>query len=195
MSSENLNTRNRILDSACRLLLSGQGSAIRMSDIAKEAGISRQAVYLHFPKRAELLIAATQYLDELNDVDARLKASRNASSGLARMDAYIDAWANYIPEIYGLAKALLAMRDTDEAADLAWKDRMQAMRHGCRAAVIALKKEGKLAPDLTTKQATDLLWTMLSVRNWEQLTMECDLTPTQYITTMKRMARRTLLEQ
>ncbi|MBT7717936.1 MAG: helix-turn-helix transcriptional regulator, partial [Halieaceae bacterium] len=27
-----------------------------MSDIAKQTGISRQAVYLHFPTRAELLI-------------------------------------------------------------------------------------------------------------------------------------------
>lgn len=64
MSSRNRSTRARILDSAVSLLESGTGGAVRISDIAKAAGISRQAVYLHFPKRSDLLIAATRFLDE-----------------------------------------------------------------------------------------------------------------------------------
>jgi AcrR family transcriptional regulator len=57
MSRENLETRIRILNSAWKLLVGSHASAVRMSDIAKQTGISRQAVYLHFPTRAELLIA------------------------------------------------------------------------------------------------------------------------------------------
>ena len=118
MSSNNIETRTRILDAAWKLLETGQGSGVRMSDIAKTAGISRQAVYLHFPTRAELLIATTRHLDAVKDVDARLMASRNAATGLERLEAFIEAWGNYIPEIHGVAKALLAMKDTDEAASL-----------------------------------------------------------------------------
>jgi AcrR family transcriptional regulator len=44
-----------------------------MSDIAKAAGLSRQAVYLHFPNRAELLISATKHLDEKVDRRAALR--------------------------------------------------------------------------------------------------------------------------
>jgi AcrR family transcriptional regulator len=50
MSSEMNPTRGRILDSTLQLLESGGGSQVRMSDIARQAGVSRQAVYLHYPE-------------------------------------------------------------------------------------------------------------------------------------------------
>lgn len=165
-----------------------------MSDIANQAGISRQAVYLHFKTRAELLIAATHYVDEMKGVDERLIPSRNATSGTARLDAYIDAWGNYIPEIYSIAKALLAMRDTDDAAAKAWEDRMQAMRHGCEAVINALNEDKMLSSNYSTKQAIDILWTMLSVRNWEQLTVQCNWSQRMYIKTLKSLARSVLVE-
>jgi AcrR family transcriptional regulator len=193
MSSYNPETRTRILQSALTLLESGGGNGVRMADIAKQAGISRQAVYLHFPTRAELLIATTLYVDEIKAVDDRLAKSRAAASGIARLDAYIDAWGNYIPEIYGILKALLAMKDSDDAAAAAWDGRMQAMREGCAAAIKALKDDGKLAAGLKPDQATDLLWTLLSVRNWEQLTIDCGWPQKRYIASLKRLARQAVV--
>ncbi|MFN3232482.1 MAG: TetR/AcrR family transcriptional regulator [Alphaproteobacteria bacterium] len=190
MSSKNLNTREKILIAAWDLLEAGQGKGVRMSDIAKRAGISRQAVYLHFETRADLLTATTRYLDEVKDVDARLEASRAASTGKERLDAYIEAWGNYIPEIYGIGKALMAMQDSDEEAASAWHDRMQAMRQGCEAAIKALDRDGALGAGYSVEQATDILWTLLSVRNWEQLRIECGWTQPQYVTRMKTLARR-----
>ena len=61
MSTKNPDTRTRALKAAWKLLEEG-GSSVRMADIAKAAGISRQAVYLHFPTRAELLVAVTRHL-------------------------------------------------------------------------------------------------------------------------------------
>jgi len=193
MSSYNPETRTRILQSALTLLESGGGNGVRMADIAKQAGISRQAVYLHFPTRAELLIATTLYVDEIKAIDDRLAKSRAAASGIARLDAYIDAWGNYIPEIYGILKALLAMKDSDDAAAAAWDGRMQAMREGCAAAIKALKDDGKLAAGLKPDQATDLLWTLLSVRNWEQLTIDCGWPQKRYIASLKRLARQAVV--
>jgi AcrR family transcriptional regulator len=193
MSSGNIETRVRILNAAWKLLEAGQGSGVRMSDIAKTAGISRQAVYLHFPTRAELLIATTRHLDEVKNVDARLVASRNAATGLERLDAFIEAWGNYIPEVHGVAKALLAMNDTDEAARLAWADRMEAVRDGCQAAVKALKNDGVLASGHSVKEATDILWSLLSVQTWEQLTHECGWSQRRYVNTMKDLAQKMLV--
>lgn len=193
MSSQKDDTRERILNTAWKLLEVGQGNGVRMSDIAKTAGISRQAVYLHFPTRAELLIATTRHLDTLNNVHARLAASRNATTGQQRLDAFIEAWGNYIPEIHGVARALIAMQDTDEAARLAWADRMAAIRHGCQAAVKALNKDGELLPEHSVTQATDILWSLLSVQTWEQLTIECGWSQRHYVKTMKVLAKRMLL--
>ena len=195
MSSENIETRTRILEATVRMLEGHGGRGVRMSDIAKESGISRQAVYLHFASRTELLVAATRYLDEILDVDSRLAPSRAATSGVERLALYIECWGNYIPEIYGVSKALLLAQDTDEAAAVAWKDRMEAMRDGCRAAIEALHSDGKLAPGWAPKRATDVLWTMLLVPNWEHLTSECGWSTQQYVGWMKTVAERTLVEE
>lgn len=192
MSRQNPNTRSRILDAAWGLLEDGD-SKVRMSDIARKAGVSRQAVYLHFPSRAELLVETTRHIDEVKNVDARLAKSRAAMNGRERLGLFIDAWGGYIPEIYGVGRALMAMQDTDEEARKAWDDRMQAVRHGCAAAVEAIQNDGALRPDLTVDVATDLLWTLLSVRNWEQLTRQAGWSQENYLERVKDLAARALL--
>jgi AcrR family transcriptional regulator len=193
-SNKDLETRTRILQATVRLLEQHQGRGVRMGDIAREAGFSRQAVYLHFASRTELLEATTRYRDQVLDLDRRLAPSRAANSGVERLELYIQAWGNYIPEIYGVSKALLVMQDTDEAAAAAWKDRMLAMRDGCRAAIDALFADGKLAPEWNRKRATDVLWTMLQVENWENLTIECGWSTRQYVSYMTTMAKRTFVQ-
>lgn len=193
MSSENNDTRSRILEASWKLLEASQGQGVRMSDIAKEAGISRQAVYLHFSTRAELLIATTRYLDEVMGVDDRLIPSRTASSGVERLNAFIDVWGNYIPEIYGVSKALLATKDTDPAAAEAWDDRMQAVREGCAAVIAALAADAQLSPDFEPDQATDMLWTLLTVRNWEHFKFDCGWSQQTYLKNIKILAHSTLV--
>ena len=194
MSSKNIQTRTRILDATVQMLEKNGGRGVRMGDIAKAAGISRQAVYLHFASRTELLVAATRYLDEILDVDSRLAASRAATSGVERLALYIECWGHYIPEIYGVAKALLLAQDTDAAAAAAWRGRMLAMRDGCRAAIDALHSDRTLAPEWTPKRATDTLWTLLLVPNWENLTDECGWSTQQYVRWMKTVAERTFVQ-
>ncbi len=194
MSSANSDTRTRILKAAKNLLERPGRQGVRLGDIARAAGISRQAVYLHFDSRAAVLAATTQYVDELLNVEQRLKKSRSAKSGVDRLDAYIEFWGSYVPEIYGVAKALLVSQETDDAAAAAWSDRMAAMRDGCRAAIEALHTDGMLADEWSINPATDLLWTMLSVRNWEQLTQTCGWSPRQFVQRMKILANRVFVK-
>ena len=192
MSSNRINTKTRILDVTWRLLESGN-TAIRMADIAKEAGVSRQALYLHFPTRAELLVATTRHIDTVKNIDQRLARSRSASTGIERLQAFVEAWGGYIPEIHGISVALRAMRNTDKEAAAAWEDRMQAVRQGCEAAVRAISEDGYLKKELTEVTAVDLLWTLLSVENWERLVLECCWSQSEYEQTLKQISEATLL--
>ena len=194
MSSHESDTRIRILKTTERILEQHGGRGVRMADIAKQAGISRQAVYLHFASRAELLEATTRFIDSELGLEERLAPSRAATSGRERLALYIEFWGNYIPEIYGVAKALLLALDTDEAAAAAWRDRMAAMRDGCQAAVDMLHADGDLADEWKPDTATDVLWTMLSIQNWEQLTTECGWSYQEYIERMKVITERTLVK-
>ncbi|MFL2791784.1 MAG: TetR/AcrR family transcriptional regulator [Paracoccaceae bacterium] len=191
MSSEQ--TKTRILDTTWKLL-EKRIEKNRMSDIAKAVGISRQALYLHYPTRAELLIATTKHIDTVKKVNQRLELSRTAGSGVERLHFFIKAWGGYIPEIHGISVALRNMRKNDKAAAEAWDDRMQAVRHGCQAAVVAIAKDGKLKFDLSEQIATDILWTLLTIENWEKLVINCGWLQSAYEEKMIELAEIAILE-
>lgn len=193
-SNKNRSTRDVILKSAWKALEEAPDKSVRMSDIAKRAGVSRQALYLHFPTRGDLLTATSRYLDVVLDVDARLIPSRTAANGLDRLNAFIAFWTSYIPEIYGVAKALMVMKDHDDAAATAWADRMGAVHEGCVAATQALSNDGVLADDLSVEKAADLLWVLLSVRHWEDATKSCGWSQEDYVYHISRAARLSLLK-
>jgi AcrR family transcriptional regulator len=190
MSSGESDTRIRIFEATAQLLAERRVQSVRMRDIADAAGLSRQALYLHFGSRTELMVATTRYLDRVFGLEERLQRYRAATAGVEVLDAFVEFWGNYIPKIYGLATALLAARETDEAAAAAWADRMAAVRDGCRNAIEALERDGRLAPEWGRDEAIDLLWTMLSIRNWEHLTIDSGWAPDQYVDRMQRLTRR-----
>ena len=193
MSSEALTTRERILQSTWTALLDGSTPRVRMSDIANSAGISRQALYLHFANRRELLIETTHYIDRVKDIDRRLARSRHASSGLERLEAYVDAWGNYIPEIYGVANALIVMGVTDDGARLAWEGRLAAVREGCEVIVTTLSREGQLSQRLSPPEATDVLCAHLSVETWWYLRDRRGWSQTRYVEAMQQTLKTMLL--
>ena len=78
-------------------------------------------------------------------------------------------------------------------AAAAWDDRMGAVRESCRTTIEALHRDGMLAPEWSRDVAVDLMWTMLSIRNWEQLTTECGWSTNQYVSRMQRLLKRTLV--
>jgi AcrR family transcriptional regulator len=194
MSSGDPQTRKRILEKTWQLMERRQGREVRIDDVASAASVSRQAVYLHFGSRAGLLIATVRYVDEVKGVEARLQGVLTAPNAPDTLNGLIDFWGNYIPEIYGLAKALLAARETDEGAAAAWEDRMRALRDGCRAVIQCLAREKMLALPWNIDQAADALWAMLSISVWENLTLECGWTNREYVSRMKALSKRTFVK-
>jgi len=195
MSRGDPDTRERILTATWRLMEERRGQGVRLGDVARAAGVSRQAVYLHFASRADLLIATARHLDETLGAEERLRPFLAATTGLDALDAYVAFWGGYIPEIYGLAKALLAARDTDEAAAAAWRDRMDAVRDGCCRIATMLEREGTLAPPWDVDAATDMLYAPLSsIAIWENLTLDRGRTTAHYVDWMRATLRRTFVK-
>lgn len=195
MSSEMMDTKTRILKATWQLMEQRHGLGVKMSDIAKEAGISRQAVYLHYASRTELMIATVHYVDEVKGLNDRLKQLETATTGKALLERSVEVWGNYIPEIYGLAKALLIARETDEAAAAAWNDCMFCLKETCKKIIEALDKEGSLASEWSIDEAVDMLWTLLSIQNWEQLKIEDNWSTNQYIILITTVIKRTFVEK
>ncbi|KAA3618314.1 MAG: TetR/AcrR family transcriptional regulator [Calditrichaeota bacterium] len=194
MSTKKDLTRKKILETTWHLMEQRVGQDVHMRDIAADVGISRQALYLHFSNRTELMIATVAYVDDVKGLNERLNQLKTADNGGELIDACVNVWGNYIPEIYGLAKALLKTRDTDEAAATAWDGSMRCLFDVCQEIVETLQSEGILAGRWSQKDATEVFMTMLSVYNWEHLVVEYGWSQEQYIDNLKTILKQTFVE-
>jgi len=194
-----LDTRERILRATWRLLEERRGQNVRLEDVARAAHVSRQAVYLHFGSRTTLFVEAARYADESLKLMERIREACDAETGVVAIEAYVRFWASYVPDIYGLAKALLILRETDEAAAAAWNDRMIALRNGCLTILRQVKRDGapaiQLAPPWTVKTAADYFYAALSIPTWENLTTERGWSSEEYVERVTLATKRALLDE
>jgi AcrR family transcriptional regulator len=160
--------RIRILDAARRLIGENE-AAVSMSDIAAAAGVSRQAVYLHFPSRGQLFLGVVRQMDDEAQIRARLAAALEADDPVEALREFLVVWLRFAATIQPIATVLLATRTTDADAWSAWDDRMSELRGGHLRAARRLAGAGLLRDGLDPRRAADLTWALTSVQVWEQL--------------------------
>jgi len=165
-------TRQRILRAARELLESDARPDIGLEQVAKRAGVSRQAIYLHFGSRGALLLALAKYVDESEGLSELTRRVREADTGRDALDRL--AWLNaeYEPRIRAVAHAHDLARRGDAELEAAWRDRMRARRALYGHVVRRLEDEGELADGLTVNEAVDLAWALLSSRVHEDLVVD-----------------------
>jgi AcrR family transcriptional regulator len=172
--------RDRILEAA-RQVVEQEGSAPSMSALARAVGISRQALYLHFSDRTQLLLALVVHIDDREQLQAGVKAIREAAdaAGQIRAWARMQVWRN--PTIAAAARALDSTRHTDPAAAAAWQDRADnRMRCGTFIAE-GMHERGQLHPTWTVAEAAVLLWELTSFHVWDDLVNGARLPPDRYV--------------
>jgi AcrR family transcriptional regulator len=174
------NSKARILDAALSLIARRGDARVTMADIAKAARVSRQGIYLHFADRAVLMLELVRHVDGRRGIEAEVEKLRRAPSGVAAMRAMVSMQARLNPGVWAVARALDAVRRTDAAAERGWQDRLANRLKGCRAIIARLAADGALRPGLDESEAADLLWTLTSLRTWEDLVLERGWSAAQY---------------
>jgi AcrR family transcriptional regulator len=144
---------------------------VRIADIAAAAGVSRQAVYLHFGNRAGLLLAAFQYRDQTHATGAigRAAGLEPVPGALA---AFVKAWFEHIPRIQPAAHLLSAASQIDPEARVAWEDRMGLLRRLILTLTKRLARAGALKPEWTVRNAADWIWHRTHLDGWRHLVGE-----------------------
>jgi AcrR family transcriptional regulator len=185
-------TRRRILDATLSLVTRRGGADVTIAQIASAARISRQAVYLHFADRAALLTAAGRHVDERRGIPEAVQRIRDAADAVSAVREMVAVQARLNPGIWPIARALDAVRREDEAAERSWQDRMAHRLAGCQAIVARLAEEGVLRSGISHAVAADLLWTLTSVRLWEDLVLLRRWSVARYRKHVSAMILRTL---
>jgi AcrR family transcriptional regulator len=110
IGSSAVDTRARILDAA-RALFADRGYAgTSMRDLAEALGMTKAALYYHFPGKADILLALVEpLLDELDAIAEHAGGGREAS-----IRAYVGLLAARAPGMIGLMSDPSAKRDIGE---------------------------------------------------------------------------------
>lgn len=178
MSSRAEKTREKLLEAAWKRL--ERGDATRLEDVAADAGVSRQAVYLHFGSRGGLLLALVAHIDERLGLAERLREALKPEDPALQLEAALALTADYQREIHGVAMALARLSDADEEVRAAFDDRMQARRRGLAAVVKRLAAEGRLAQGWSNTEIVDALWEAGAPSSYQHLVVERGWKPSRY---------------
>lgn len=185
--------RTRILEAAWRLIGERQDAAVPLSDIAQEAGVSRQTVYVNFGNRVGLLRAMVEHRDATSPELARMKRVRQEQPTHEVLEAMVRGWFKYVPVIFKVAHALSSAAATDADAAEAWASRMVLLRGGLRAMMERLRAEGQLAPGWTPEAAADWCYHQIHVDTWQHLVVERQWRPADVVQATVASLKATLL--
>lgn len=193
MSSRRQQTRSKILDSALRLLVERGYYGVGMDEVARDAGVSRQALYLHFKSKSELLVAMAQHNDEMLDVPEFIRQVNESDTALEALYKGVQAYGAIEPQIFDSASVVYSARRSDEAAEAAWQDRMGFRRENARRIIARVSEEGLLAEGWTVDEATDFAWGLLSIHTYENLVVERGWSIEQFVDRLHSMLVKVLV--
>lgn len=185
-------TREAILEAAIDLF-EKDGPGVPLEDIADEAGVSRQTLYVHFGSRAGLLLGLVQHMDASGILESLVQQVTNAPSSPEALDAVADLHAEYSPVVYPIARLFMTAKHEDDALRVAWDDRMEARRNLYQEVVTRLSQDGVLAAEWTVDAAVDVVFALTSWQLWEQLVVDQNWSKADYLDRLRRMLRRVLL--
>jgi AcrR family transcriptional regulator len=168
-----VNTTREQLVRATWTLLTERGTAdFTLAEVGRRAGVSRQAVYLYFSNRAELLVAAARDTDHRSGFVARVAASRSLPPDQA-FETILRLWFGHLRKILPVARALEAAVIVGDDGAIAFRDRMHDWHETLRISIAALADAGYLPARWTVARATDWAWTQTHPATYDHLVTEC----------------------
>ncbi len=184
-------TRDALLTGARSILERDGFQALTMGAVAREAGVSRGAVYLHFASRSDLVAALFDHVAWQQGLAASLEPVWDAPDPVAALDEWAAHLARYHPALIPVDRAITHVQGRDpDAAD--HRQRVsEAQRAGCERLARRLAEEGRLAEPWTIETATDMLYALISTDMIERLITDCDWPQTQLAEHLSTLFRRT----
>lgn len=166
-------TRTLILEAA-RVLFEELGyHDAGLGAIAKRAGVSRQAIYLHFPSKAELLTALHLHVFATDVVPALERHSASgAVSALDALDAVIAVDVEVVSKVWRIHESLQVARVQHPEVEATLRPREEERYGELLALGRRLKREGALPSSVSVRTFADMVWGLINVGTYRSLVVE-----------------------
>ena len=182
-------TRIQILEAARAMFEELGYYGAGLGAVAKKAGVSRQAIYLHFPSKAELLTALHLHIFEADVVPAiERHPPANAVSALDALDAMIAVDVEVVSKVWRIHEAFQIARRQHPEVEQTLRPREEERYGELLDLGHRLKRERALPPNFRVGTFADVLWGLVSVGTYRSLVIERGWSLNQY----RRWVRNTI---
>jgi len=185
-------TRTAILDAARALFEAEPYTSVGMEAVAKRAGVSRQAIYLHFASKADLLTALHRRINEL-DVEPAMRKVWKCPDALRGLDVFVSSSAQATPKILGIFNALSAAARVEPVAEATFEPPREGRYADCERMARWLGDDGVLADGVSVQEAADVLFTIVSIPAYEMFVLTRGWSPRRWTTWTRRTLQTRLL--
>jgi AcrR family transcriptional regulator len=174
-------TRTQILEAAREMFEEFGYYGAGLGAVAKRAGVSRQAIYLHFASKAELLTALHLHIFDTDVVPVlERQAITEEMSALDVLDATVAVDAEVAAKVWRIHEALTTARRQHPEVDETLRPREserydELLRLGRR-----LERDGALPPEIPVGTFADMLWGLLNIGTYKNLVIERSWSLEQY---------------
>ena len=167
-ASSSEETKQRILIAARESLQRGPLGALKVEEVARDAGVSRSTVYLLYGSRAGLIESLCRQVAQESGFDRLAQAfalpdAREALISAQRMA--IEMYAR-MPDV---SRALYVLRTVDPDAVGAVDELESGRRWGQADLARRLSEQGYLRDGVSVKEATDILIILSSFTSFDEL--------------------------
>lgn len=186
-------TRRLIVDVALELAAE-IGPSLRLTDVASRAGVSRQAIYLHFGGRSGLLLALLPRMQERFGLEQVYQKVVEAGSGSEALPLMVDFFGALNRGLDEAGWVLEEAQYLDEAFGEDWRGRSAALRGLVTDLMVRLSEEKVLRKVWDIERATDLFSSLTSFGAWREFNRESGPGSTGWERRITDLVERALLE-
>lgn len=149
--------------------------------VARKAGVSRQAIYLHFPSKAELLTALHLHIFATDVVPAvERHPITDAMTAWEALDATIAVDVEVASRVWRIHEALTVARRQHPEVEQTLRPREEERYGELLDIGRRLEREGALPPTIEVGIVADMLWGLMNVGTYRNLVVERGWSLDQY---------------
>jgi AcrR family transcriptional regulator len=188
-------TRDALLTATRELLEEHGFEKLTMAAVAERAGVSRRAVYLHFPSRSALVAELFDFVTQSEDLAASTDPVWNAPDALTALDRWAHHVAGFQPRLLALTRAVEHVHRSDPDAAAHRRRYLREQLDACRKLARRLDDEHALAAPWTVATASEMLWALISTDLLERLLHERRWSRAKLADHLALLMRSTLVSQ
>jgi AcrR family transcriptional regulator len=164
--------RLSVIEAARRQLSQDGYYAVSLDEIAQEAGVSRQTIYVQFGSKRGLLQSLAEHIERESYGSDIVEGAHDTHDPASTIRNGIADQMAFFAKNASLLRTFQAQSASDPDIRAVWQDRRRERLVAIRILVEQIAERGRLHPDWTINEASDWLWSLTNFERYDEMVIE-----------------------